>query len=362
VLVIVAIDDDGAAGHVVLSGANPPRLISQKRDPHWRHGAETRGCSGHETCTSAGEVKDGFRLFYCDGYVYNVVEAGWRHAFDIRRPRKIRDALIACGAAKPVDFREPHAVTDEELLLVHTPAYLEDIRDPAKLARMLLLDDAHPWDDRLLSPFRLSAGGTVEALHAAAFERAIALNLGGGFHHAQADKAEGFCAIADVAVAVRAARRRGYEGRILIVDLDYHHGNGNCLIFAADESVFTFSMHNVPWCFIEKRNNLDVELPEHVGDAAYMSILQDSLPPVLERFAPDLAVYLAGSDPHVDDLFGDADLTFEGLLERDRFVTRVLKERGVPFAVVTAGGYGPESWRVHFNYYRWLLTEVEAAR
>jgi acetoin utilization deacetylase AcuC-like enzyme len=307
-------------------------------------------------------VTNRFRLFYCDEYVYDVVEAGWRHAFDIRRPRKIYDGLIACGAAEPGSFLAPHAITDEELLLVHTPAYLEQIRDPATLARLLLLDATHPWDARLLVPFRLAAGGTMEAVNAAVFERVVGLNLGGGFHHAQADRAEGFCAIADVAVAVRAVRRRGYDGRVLIVDLDYHHGNGNCLIFAADESVFTFSMHNIPWCFIEKRNNLDIELPAHVDDATYLRMLRESLPAVLERFEPELAIYVAGSDPHIDDLFGDGDLSFRGLLDRDRFVTRALMERDIPFAVVTAGGYGPESWRVHFNYYRWLLTSAEALR
>ena len=145
-----------------------------------------------------------------------------------------------------------------------------------------------------------------------------------------------------------------------MIDLDYHHGNGNSLVFGNDETVFTFSMHNVPWCFIDKRNNLDVELPAHVDDATYLGILRDRLPGVLSGFAPDLAVYLAGSDPHADDLFGDADLTFEGLLERDRFVTRALLARDLPFAVVTAGGYGPQSWQVHFNYYRWLLESHEA--
>jgi acetoin utilization deacetylase AcuC-like enzyme len=115
-------------------------------------------------------------------------------------------------------------------------------------------------------------------------------------------------------------------------------------------------MHNVRWCRIDKRNNLDVELPARVGDEAYLALLRANLPSILDRFVPDAAVYVAGSDPHVDDLFGDAELSFEGLLERDRYVTTALLERDIPFTAVTAGGYGLESWRVHFNYYRWLLT------
>jgi acetoin utilization deacetylase AcuC-like enzyme len=302
------------------------------------------------------------RLFYRDGYVYDIVEAGWRHTFDVERPRKIHDALIACGAAEAEDFAAPHAVTDDELLLVHTPAYLEEIRDPATLARYLLLDGSHPWDDNLLAPFRLATGGTVEAFHAAVFDGALGLNLSGGFHHAQADKAEGFCALADVPVAIRAARRAGFDGRVLVVDLDYHHGNGTALIFAEDETVFTFSMHNVPWCFLDKKNNRDVELPPRPADAEYLAILSDELPRILDRFEPDAAVYLAGSDPYENDTLGDARLTLPGLLERDRFVSRAFLERDVPFAVVTAGGYGVDSWRVHFNYYRWLLTSDEVCQ
>ena len=292
------------------------------------------------------------KLFYDDGYVYDVVEHGWRHAFDIRRPRKIRDALIQCGAADGSDFHAPHVVTEDELLLVHTPAYLAEISDPATLARYLLLDGAHPWDERLLRPFRLAAGGTVEALRATAFERRLGINLGGGFHHAQADRTEGFCAIADVAVAIRVDAGKVTAGAFSSSISTITTANGNALIFANDESVFTFSMHNFRWCYIDKRNNLDIELPPRVDDHSYLMLLRHALPEILDSFAPETAIYVAGSDPHVEDLFGDADLSFRGLLDRDRYVTTHLLERDIPFTTVTAGGYGPESWRVHFNYYQ----------
>jgi acetoin utilization deacetylase AcuC-like enzyme len=302
------------------------------------------------------------RLFYRDEYVTDAVEEGWRHTFDVERPRRVRNALVQSGAARREDFVAPAAVTDADLLLVHTEQYLDEIRDPPTLARYLLLDPTRAWDHRLLMPFRYATGGTVEAVRAAVFERMTGLNLGGGFHHAQADKTEGFCALADVAVAVHVARREGFRGRVLIVDLDYHHGNGNALIFAQDESVFTFSMHNVRWCFIDKRHNRDVELPPNADDRTYLDLLRAELPGVLQSFRPDVAVYLAGSDPFVEDLLGDAQLSLEGLYERDRYVTSVLDEHEVPFAAVTAGGYGTTSWRVHFNYYHWLLTGTEAPR
>ncbi len=301
------------------------------------------------------------RFFYRDEYVYDVLEAGYRHTFDVNRPKRIRDGLIQVGAVGADAFHEAPPVSDQQLLLVHTKDYLESIKDPDTLARSLLLDPSHPWDERLLEPFRFAAGGTVAAARMAATERLLCVNLGGGFHHAQADKTEGFCAIADVAIATRLLQRDRRVERVLIVDLDYHHGNGNALIFADDESVFTYSMHTVNWCWITKRNNRDVLLPPHASDEVYLKALSESLPDVVDAFDPELAFYVAGSDPFIEDVLGDCDMSEEGMLERDRFVTGQLWGRGIPTVVVTAGGYGESSWRIYVNYFKWLL-EHEAGR
>jgi len=296
------------------------------------------------------------RLFYRAGYVYDVLEAGSRHTFDVQKPRRIHDALIAAHAATSADFISAPAVTAEELLLVHTPEYLAEIRRPDVLARLLFLDPEHPWDERLLEPFLFATGGTVAAARLAASERRVTVNLGGGFHHAQADRADGFCALADVAIAIRALQRSRQIERALIVDLDYHHGNGNAEIFATDESVFTFSIHAGNWCWITKENNRDIELPSHTTDAQYLEVLQQHLPAIVRDFRPDIAVYVAGSDPFVDDTLGDFDISEAGMLARDRLVTQEVWGNDIPMAVVTAGGYGAASWRIHFNYFYWLLT------
>ena len=295
------------------------------------------------------------RLFFRDEYVIDVLEAGARRTFDVQRPRRIRDALIAAGSARPADFTAPEALSEEQLRLVHTPEYLEQIRNSDTLAKLLLLDPSHPWGDRLLQPFLYAAGGTLEAARAAMPSRTIAINLGGGFHHAQADKAEGFCAIADVAIAIRALQRDGLVQRVLIVDLDCHHGNGNAEIFSSDESVFTLSIHGNNWCWVTKRNNRDIELPSHTGDAVYLATVAEHLPAILGEFSPDVVFYIAGSDPFVEDALGDFDVSEAGMLERDQIVTREVRGRGIPLVVTTAGGYGPSSWRIHFNYFRWLI-------
>jgi len=301
------------------------------------------------------EARNDRRLFYRDEYISVVVDAGVRHTFDVEKPRRIHDALIATGLVTAADFIAPPRVTEDELRLVHTPDYLAEIRRPEALARLLFLDPAHPWDERLADPFLYATGGTVAAARLAAAEHVICLNLGGGFHHAQADRADGFCAIADVAIAIRALQRGAQVERPLIVDLDYHHGNGNAEIFATDESVFTFSMHAGNWCWISKRHNRDVELPAGTSDAAYLGALETHLPAIVTDFRPDFAIYVAGSDPFAEDSLGDFRISEAGMLARDQFVTRQLWGRGIPMVVVTAGGYGETSWRIHFNYFRWLL-------
>ncbi len=298
---------------------------------------------------------EGVRLFYRGEYVYDILEAGIRHAFDVEKPRRIHDALIATGLVTAADFIAAPSVSDDELRLVHTADYLEQIQRPEVLARLLFLDPAHPWDERLMQPFLYATGGTVAAARRAVRERVIAVNLGGGFHHAQADRADGFCALADVAIAIRCLQHTQEVRRVLIVDLDYHHGNGNAEIFAQDESVFTFSMHAGNWCWITKQHNLDVELPAHTTDASYLHTLRQHLPRVITESQPDLAMYVAGSDPFTDDALGDFDISEAGMLERDCLVTGEVCGRGIPLAVVTAGGYGEASWRIHFNFFRWLL-------
>jgi acetoin utilization deacetylase AcuC-like enzyme len=295
------------------------------------------------------------RFYYCRQYVYDVLERGIRHPFDVLRPRKIRDALVRCGALNADDFVTAPPLDDDDLTLVHTPAYVAAIKNPETLARYLLLDPAHPWGAGLLAPFLHAAGGTLAATRFAVRHNTIAVNLAGGYHHAQPEKAEGFCAIADVAIAIRRLRSEGFLDRVLIVDLDAHHGNGNAIIFAHDESVFTFSVHDVRWCDVAKRNHLDIELPPHTGDATYLAVLAEHLPRIVREFAPALAVYVAGSDPYARDPLGVFDLSEGGIFERDRFVTEETLGRGIPLAVVTAGGYGEQSWRLYYNYFRWLL-------
>jgi hypothetical protein len=203
----------------------------------------------------------------------------------------------------------------------------------------------------------LQTGGTVLALERALGDGVPVFNLGGGFHHAQRDRAEGFCPINDVAVAIRRAQQRRLARRFLVLDLDYHQGNGTALIFDGDESVFTLSVHGQSWSHVVgKRNNIDIEVPAGTGDEKYMGWVRQSLARTLAAFRPDAAIYLAGGDVHRGDEMGDFAVSEEGVLDRDLYVFSTLREAGVPLAVVLAGGYGPMAWTLPYNFIHSVLT------
>lgn len=298
-------------------------------------------------------------LVYRPGYVSSIREASMRETFDIRRPARIVEKLYAAHVLNPAMVLTPEAVSLEELQLVHTPKFLEDVQLPERLAGLLSLTPETLSQEPPLRPFLLQTGGTVLAAARAVETRLPVINLGGGYHHAQRDRAEGFCPINDVAVAIRLMQKRRMVERVLVVDLDYHHGNGTALIFSEDEDVFTLSIHARNWAHVQgKRNNLDVELPAGVRDEVYLRAVRAALEQALGRFQPDLGIYLAGADAWAGDSLGDFAVSEDGMLDRDLYVHQTLLGAGIPLCVVLAGGYGPLSWTVPYNYIFSVLTGV----
>jgi acetoin utilization deacetylase AcuC-like enzyme len=182
--------------------------------------------------------------------------------------------------------------------------------------------------------------------------------LGGGFHHAHAEKAAGYCLVNDVAIAIEKFRRRHAFRRPMIVDLDYHEGDGNLVFFQNDENVYTFSMHASDWVEIEKENNTDIMLPTHCDGQLYLKILREQLTLACNKFKPDIIFYIAGSDPYEKDLIGDLNLTRAELLERNVFVYEKVKSRGIPMVVVAGGGYGLDSWQIYYDFIEYVLVNI----
>lgn len=141
-------------------------------------------------------------------------------------------------------------------------------------------------------------------------------------------------------MSARVLLAEGQVRRVLVVDLDVHQGDGTAWIFADEPGVFTFSMHceqNFPGR--KQRSDLDVPLPVGLDDDAYLRVLNEHLPGLIETVRPDLVLYDAGVDPHRSDKLGKLALTDRGLFERDRAVLGLCLKRGIPVAAVIGGGY-----------------------
>jgi len=303
-----------------------------------------------------------FKLVYSDDY-YLPIGA---HVFPAEKYQRVHKRLIQTGVAEPSDFVPPQPASDRDILLVHTPMYVQKLKTGTLSAHEELQLEI-PYSPELVRAFWLAAGGSILAADLALRER-VAFNIGGGFHHAFPDHGEGFCMIHDVAVAIR---RMQHDDRIrsaMTVDCDVHHGNGTAAIFAGVRvpsaplpstgapllgpaapvklrnahagEVFTISLHqehNYPAS--KPPSSIDVDLPDEIGDEEYLGWLDHALSSGLRQFKPDLMCYIAGADPYQEDQLGGLSLTIEGLKRRDALVFRVARARDIPVMVTFAGGY-----------------------
>ena len=278
-----------------------------------------------------------YRVFYSPYYYADI---GDGHVFPIRKFEHVRDVLLYEGTLIAEEIREPEPAAVEDVLLVHTDDYISRLIDgslTSKEIRKLGL----PWSRSLVRRSFHAISGTINAARAA-LEDGVSSNLAGGTHHAYPDRGEGFCVLNDVAVAIRVLQRERLAQRFLIVDCDVHQGNGTAFIFEGDREVFTFSMHGAKnYPLFKERSDLDIELPDGIGDSEFLETLEHALPRVFLH-EPDVVFYLAGADPFEGDRLGRLRVSKEGLRIRDEMVLEYARMRGVPIVTTMSGGYAEE--------------------
>jgi acetoin utilization deacetylase AcuC-like enzyme len=165
-------------------------------------------------------------------------------AYDFQRGERILTFLDAVGLLDRGDVHAAEPIPFRYLRRVHTDDYLSAVTRPDALLRIVGLQLSEELAERVLEAQRTMVGGTLAAARLAVASRGIAVSLGGGMHHAFADRGERFCVYNDVATAIAELRAQGTTSRILVIDLDVHDGDGTRSIFAADPTVHTFSIHN----------------------------------------------------------------------------------------------------------------------
>jgi len=298
---------------------------------------------------------------------YNITAFGLErlHPFDSRKYQRIHDALMARGLRSRRDFERPKCISREDLLEVHTPGYLQSLRSSETLARILevpVVRRLPAWvvDWRILRPMRFAVGGTILACRRA-LEFGVAINLGGGFHHAMADGGGGFCVYADIPLAAKILHNEGRINKVMVVDLDAHQGNGTAAIFQSWPWATIFDVYQSN-LFPSKKEPEDFALPVRTGltGAEYLEILHYALPETLDNVRPDLLIYNAGSDPFENDPLAGFRLTLNDIAERDLTVVTMARERKIPVAMVLSGGYSNESWRIHTESIEGILTRFDS--
>jgi acetoin utilization deacetylase AcuC-like enzyme len=247
--------------------------------------------------------------------------------------------LWECGAVPRDSVHAPRRVTYDELARVHTPELLESLGNPQAVAGIFGVDPSDVPVDEVMSTVRLACGGTVAAAREALRRNIPTLNLLGGFHHAAPSAAGGFCPVNDVAVAVAALRAEGFDGRVVVLDLDAHPPDGIAACLAGDPRRWIGSLSGSDWGPLPEVD--ETVLPEDADDAAYL----EALGGLLERMPrPQLAFVIAGGDVLAKDRFGKLGLTLAGARDRDLLVATELE--GVPSVWLPGGGYSGGAWRV----------------
>jgi len=265
------------------------------------------------------------------------------HRFPMAKYSLLAHQLVSDGLASHDSFIVPGAAPKNWVSRVHDTGYVDQVYGfdvPRHIQKIVGFE----MTQKAIIRAQHATAGTVMAARLA-IEQGVACNTAGGSHHAGLMHGAGFCTFNDVAVAARLMLDNGEAHSILIVDCDVHQGDGTAEIFADEPRVFTFSMHcekNYP--VRKKPSDLDVGLPDGLGDTAYLKRLALALETLRDACpAPDIVFYNAGVDVHENDRLGRLSLTDRGIEMRDRMVMAHFATRAIPVCGVIGGGYAHEA-------------------
>jgi len=250
----------------------------------------------------------------------------------------IRSQLLHEGVATEGSFFQPSPIAEKYILLAHDREYWERLKN-SSLSGPEIRRIGFPFSEDLLERELRIAEGSLSGCRYA-LQDGIAFNIAGGTHHAGSNWGEGFCLLNDQAIAANALLHEKQCGKILMIDLDVHQGNGSAEIFQNNPHVYTFSMHaerNFP--FRKEKSDLDIGLNDGTEGDEYLQILEEKVKCLFEQVKPDFVFYLPGVDVLATDKLGKLSLSKEACKQRDLFVFKQCKQRGVPVQVSMGGGY-----------------------
>ena len=271
-------------------------------------------------------------------YIYKLPDG---HRFPISKYELVKEQLIYEGWLNENQIEDAGLCDEADIFLTHTQDYWRRLRND-QLTRQEIRRIGLPVSQMAVDRASNTSAGTIAAA-LMALETGLGLNIAGGTHHAYSDRGEGFCILNDVAVAANYLLSRNIVRKLLVIDLDVHQGNGTAAIFAGDDRVFTFSLHGRDNYPIKKEvSDWDIPLPSGTDDNAYLAILNDSLPRLIDKAMPQIIFYIAGVDVLASDALGRLALTKYGCRMRDEITLAACHRMQIPAVVVMGGGYSPK--------------------
>jgi acetoin utilization deacetylase AcuC-like enzyme len=290
-------------------------------------------------------------LIYDPRYLDHDMGAG--HPESPQRLRAIMQRLEQSGVAAALARIEPRKAEDEWVTLVHQPKYVAFLNQQAPAQGRLSLDADTSMSPGSLAAAYLAAGAAlagVDAIMAGRVQHVFCAVRPPG-HHAEADRAMGFCFFNNVAIAARYAQKRYGLRRVLIVDWDVHHGNGTQHSFDEDPSVLFFTTHQYPHYPGTGRATergtgagegftINVPMEAGEGDDEYRTVFQKVLVPAADAFKPELVIISAGFDAHRDDPLASMGLTETGYADLTAIVCGIaVRHCGGRLLSSLEGGY-----------------------
>ncbi len=312
--------------------------------------------------------KEKFPIVYSDEYNISFMGLERLHPFDSKKYGHVFEMLSERVGLSSSNTHQPDAISDEDLLEVHSSEYLESLQSPSVIARIAEVEilrrlPVNVLQNSLLMPMRYATAGTLMGAELA-LKHGWSINLAGGYHHAKKSEGGGFCYFADIPLAVNKLRSANADIKILVIDLDAHQGNGVSEALHQTTDVFILDIYNCE-AFpgdIEAEKKVDFPCPvtSYIEDADYLSMVERVAPEAMDVSKADFVIYNAGTDIYREDPLGGMSISREGIIKRDEIVFSNARNRGVPILMLLSGGYTNASASIIADSIENLMTRVVA--
>jgi acetoin utilization protein AcuC len=272
------------------------------------------------------------------------------HPFKPLRESMAKKLMEERGFFHEIDLVKPSKIDESILLKVHDKSYIDFVKIMSEKGSGYLDSGDTPAFKGIYEASLIRVEGTLKALELLdKYDHAV--NIGGGFHHAKRNSAEGFCVFNDVALAAKVAEEK--YNRIAIVDIDGHHGDGTQQILYSDPKTLKISLHMYHRNFFPgsgsveeigegegKGMTVNIPLPPGTADDAYLEAFREIAVKKIQKFAPNLIILVEGGDSHFDDPLVELKLTTLGYLQVVKEVHRLAHEySNGKLLLLGVGGY-----------------------